>query len=113
MDRALPQTAYDDPAALGAEGPFTAAAALELLAATDPQPVVFPALHGPFGEDGTLQALLESTGLAYCGSGPAASAIGMDKAIFKRLCAAPRTCRSCPGSRCVPRSSRRPTARPR
>ena len=88
MDRELPQTAYDDPASLGAEGPLTAAAALERLAGSDPQPVVFPALHGPFGEDGTLQALLESTGLAYCGSGPAASAIGMDKAIFKRLCGA-------------------------
>jgi len=73
MDRELPQTAYDDPASLGAEGPLTAAAALERLAGSDPQPVVFPALHGPFGEDGTLQALLESTGLAYCGSGPAAS----------------------------------------
>jgi D-alanine-D-alanine ligase len=88
MDRELPQLAYDDPASLGADGPFTAADALERLAASDPQPVVFPALHGPFGEDGTVQALLESTGLAYCGSGPAASAIGMDKAIFKRLCSA-------------------------
>ncbi len=88
MDRGRPLTSYDDPAALGAEGPFTAAEALERLAAINPRPVVFPALHGPFGEDGTLQALLESTGLAYCGSGPAASAIGMDKAIFKRLCGA-------------------------
>jgi D-alanine-D-alanine ligase len=88
MDRAIPQGSYDDPAALGAKGPLTAAAALERLAGANPRPVVFPALHGPFGEDGTLQALLASTGLAYCGSGPAASAIGMDKAIFKRLCGA-------------------------
>lgn len=88
MDRERPQMAYDVPSALGAEGPFTAAEALERLAGANPPPVVFPALHGPFGEDGTLQALLESTGLAYCGSGPAASAIGMDKAIFKRLCGA-------------------------
>ena len=56
------------------------------MAGTDPAPVVAIALHGPFGEDGTVQALLEAAGLAYTGSGVAASAIGMDKAIFKRLC---------------------------
>lgn len=81
-----PQADYDDPTALGASGPQAAAAAIERLAAEDPAPVVFIALHGPFGEDGTVQALLESAGLAYTGSGVAASAIGMDKAIFKRLC---------------------------
>jgi D-alanine-D-alanine ligase len=43
-------------------------------------------LHGPFGEDGTVQALLEAAGLAYTGSGVAASALGMDKALFKRMC---------------------------
>ena len=47
---------------------------------------MFIALHGPFGEDGTVQALLEAADLAYTGSGVAASAIGMDKTIFKRLC---------------------------
>ena len=41
-----------------------------------PRPVVFLALHGPFGEDGTVQALCEAAGLAYTGSGVAASAIG-------------------------------------
>ncbi len=51
-----------------------------------PAPVVAIALHGPFGEDGTIQALLEAAGLAYTGSGVAASAIGMDKTIFKRIC---------------------------
>src|SRR4029453_6370302 len=61
-------------------------AALDRLAAAKPAPVVVIALHGPFGEDGTIQALLEAVGLAYTGSGVAASAIGMDKAIFKRLC---------------------------
>jgi D-alanine-D-alanine ligase len=80
-----PQAAYDEPVALGAEGPLAAAAALERLAARAPAPVVFVALHGPFGEDGTVQALLEAAGLAYTGCGVAASAIGMDKAIFKRL----------------------------
>ena len=77
---------YDDPAALGAEGPITVGAAIDRLAATRPAPVVFIALHGPFGEDGTVQALLEAAGMAYTGSGVAASAIGMDKTIFKRIC---------------------------
>jgi D-alanine-D-alanine ligase len=77
--------AYDDPAALGAEGPLTAGAALDRLAAASPPPLVFIALHGPFGEDGTVQALLEAAGLAYTGSGVTASALGMDKAVFKRL----------------------------
>jgi D-alanine-D-alanine ligase len=85
-DPAIAPTAYDDPAGLGAEGPFNAGAALDRLAAADPRPIVFPALHGPFGEDGQVQALLESVGLTYCGSGPAASAIGMDKTLFKRAC---------------------------
>ncbi len=80
-----PQAAYDDPAALGAEGPHGAAEALDLLAGRSRPPLVFIALHGPFGEDGTVQALCESAGLAYTGSGVTASAIGMDKAVFKRL----------------------------
>ena len=77
--------AYDDPAALGATGPSSAATALDRLAAASPAPVVFVALHGPFGEDGTAQAMLEAAGVAYTGSGVTASALGMDKAIFKRL----------------------------
>jgi len=76
---------YDDPAPLGAEGPLTAGTALDRFAAADPAPVVFIALHGPYGEDGTVQGLLEAAGVAYTGAGVAASAIGMDKAIFKRL----------------------------
>ena len=50
--------------------------------------MVFPALHGPFGEDGTIQALVASVGLVCCGSGAAASAVGMDKTLFKRIAAA-------------------------
>jgi D-alanine-D-alanine ligase len=61
-------------------------AAIDRLAAARPAPVVAIALHGPFGEDGTIQALLEAAGLAYTGSGVAASALGMDKTLFKRLC---------------------------
>ncbi len=76
---------YDDPAALGGIGPFGPGAAIERLAAAHPRPLVFIALHGPFGEDGTVQALLEAAGLAYTGSGVAASALGMDKLLFMRL----------------------------
>lgn len=82
----LPAAAYDAPAALGADGPHTVGAALDRLAAGDPVPIVFVALHGPFGEDGTVQALLDAADLAYTGSGVLASALGMDKAVFKRLC---------------------------
>ena len=45
--------------------------------------VVFPLLHGPFGEDGTLQGLLELAGVRYVGSGVLASAVGMDKHYMK------------------------------
>jgi D-alanine-D-alanine ligase len=80
-----PATAYDDPAALDAEGPLTVGAALGRLAAMRPAPVTFVALHGPFGEDGTVQALLEAAGLAYTGAGVMASALGMDKIEQKRI----------------------------
>jgi D-alanine-D-alanine ligase len=45
--------------------------------------VVFPVLHGTFGEDGTLQGLFELTDIAYVGAGVLGSAVGMDKALFK------------------------------
>ena len=80
-----PAADFDEPAALGASGPRTAAEALQAMAVSEPRPVVWIALHGPFGEDGTVQALCESAGLAYTGSGVAASALGMDKILFKRL----------------------------
>ncbi|WP_406231724.1 D-alanine--D-alanine ligase family protein [Nocardia sp. NBC_01009] len=50
--------------------------------------VVFPILHGPFGEDGTLQGMLELTGIPYVGPGVLASAAGMDKEFTKKLLAA-------------------------
>ncbi len=53
---------------------------LEPLADVD---VVFPVLHGTFGEDGTLQGLLELADLAYVGAGVVGSSVGMDKGIFK------------------------------
>jgi D-alanine-D-alanine ligase len=50
--------------------------------------IVFPALHGPFGEDGTVQGVLETLDVAYVGAGVAASAICMDKVLFKELMSA-------------------------
>ncbi len=47
--------------------------------------IVFPVLHGTFGEDGTMQGLFELAGLAYVGSGVLGSATGMDKDVMKRL----------------------------
>ena len=50
--------------------------------------VVFPVMHGPFAEDGTIQGLLEMAGVRYVGSGVLASAVGMDKAYMKMVLAA-------------------------
>ncbi|MGH3850511.1 MAG: D-alanine--D-alanine ligase family protein, partial [Pseudonocardiaceae bacterium] len=47
--------------------------------------VVFPLLHGPFGEDGTVQGLLELANVAYVGSGVLGSALGMDKGMAKQV----------------------------
>jgi D-alanine-D-alanine ligase len=57
-------------------------AAADLSCAVD---VVFPVLHGPFGEDGTVQGLAEIAGVAYVGSGVMGSAAAMDKDVAKRL----------------------------
>jgi alanine racemase len=56
--------------------------ALRVLAAAD---VVIPALHGPFGEDGTVQALMDVLGVRYVGCGMQASVLGMDKDAAKRV----------------------------
>jgi len=50
--------------------------------------VVFPVLHGPYGEDGTVQGLLELANVPYVGAGVLASAVGMDKAAMKKIFAA-------------------------
>ncbi len=52
--------------------------------------VVFPVLHGPYGEDGTVQGLLELANVPYIGAGVLASAVGMDKAVMKLVFAARR-----------------------
>jgi D-alanine-D-alanine ligase len=76
-----------DAALLAVEHPGddVSASNLSVMAALD---VVFPVLHGPFGEDGTVQGLLELAGLPYVGAGVVGSAVGMDKAIFKQVMAA-------------------------
>jgi len=55
---------------------------LAALASVD---VVLPILHGPFGEDGTVQGLLDLAGIPYVGAGVAASALAMDKDLFKKV----------------------------
>jgi D-alanine-D-alanine ligase len=59
--------------------------ALEPGRGLDQVDVVFPALHGPFGEDGTVQGLLECLDVAYVGAGVLASALCMDKVMFKQV----------------------------
>src|SRR3954447_15322559 len=84
-DRALAGTKRDElPAALEARGQ-------EILpgeATAGEQVVVLPLLHGPFGEDGTVQGLLEMAGVPYVGSGVLGSALAMDKAMAKDVLAA-------------------------
>ena len=73
-----------DPRSNGALGEALALAPGEGLLDAD---VAFPVLHGPFGEDGTIQGLLECLDVAYVGAGVLASALCMDKVAFKRLMA--------------------------
>jgi D-alanine-D-alanine ligase len=76
---------------LEGDGPATATAGLPI--PTEGRPpealgdidVVFPVLHGPFGEDGTVQGLLELADVAYVGAGVTASALCMDKDLFKAV----------------------------
>ena len=70
-----------------------------MLAAVD---VVFPVLHGPYGEDGTIQGLLELAGVPYVGAGVLASAAGMDKEFTKKLLAADGSADRRPGGTACP-----------
>ncbi|WP_257159941.1 D-alanine--D-alanine ligase family protein [Corynebacterium cystitidis] len=63
-------------------GQITSVDSGALLATVD---VVFPVLHGPFGEDGTIQGLLEMSGIPYVGTGVLSSACGQDKEFTKKL----------------------------
>jgi D-alanine-D-alanine ligase len=78
----MPCTILSDPSRPGlySLGHTGGGSALELITILD---VVFPVLHGTFGEDGTLQGLLELADLAYIGAGVTASSVGMDKGVFK------------------------------
>jgi D-alanine-D-alanine ligase len=77
------RTAFPDP------GDTTPAASLLATADTLTEyDVVFPVLHGPFGEDGTLQAMLEGFEIPYVGNGVAASALSMDKEYTKKMAVA-------------------------
>jgi len=57
----------------------------DVVTTLDQVDVVFPVLHGPFGEDGTVQGLLELAGVPYVGAGVLASALCMDKDVFKSV----------------------------
>ncbi|MFL0179347.1 D-alanine--D-alanine ligase family protein [Mycobacterium sp. SMC-15] len=74
-----------DPQRAGQLIALSSAGSAEVLASVD---VVFPVLHGPYGEDGTVQGLLELAGVPYVGAGVLASAAGMDKEFTKKLLAA-------------------------
>jgi len=69
--------------------PYSSSAGEELVRVGPGAPlgidVIFPVLHGPMGEDGTVQGLLELSGLPYVGAGVLGSAVGMDKEVMKRL----------------------------
>lgn len=90
-DRTLPSVDATGTALTLTSGPSSSGA---LVALDDPGAalgsvdVVFPLLHGPFGEDGTLQGMLELAGVPYVGAGVLASAAGMDKEFTKKLLAA-------------------------
>jgi D-alanine-D-alanine ligase len=91
-DRALPSVRSSSPIALsvdperaGSISVIDEGAAVTLLSTVD---VVFPVLHGAFGEDGTVQGLLEVAGIPYVGAGVLASAASMDKEFTKKLLAA-------------------------
>jgi D-alanine-D-alanine ligase len=70
------------PAGEGLPVPASSGEVTRTLAEVD---VVFPVLHGPFGEDGTVQGLLELANVPYVGAGVAASALCMDKDLFKSV----------------------------
>jgi D-alanine-D-alanine ligase len=74
LNQGVPTLLSPEPAALAATG-----------AKSQSLDVIFPVLHGTFGEDGTIQGLFELAGIAYVGSGVLGSAAGMDKDVMKKL----------------------------
>lgn len=89
-DGHLPEVAADRPAAVllsGSIGAEIATRVGEQLEDVTGVEVAFALLHGPYGEDGTIQGMFEMLGVRYVGAGVAASAIGMDKDLMKRAMA--------------------------
>ena len=80
FERGLPVTPSVDP-----QGPQLIPLSASRGEAVRPVDVFFPVLHGTFGEDGTVQGLLELAGIPYVGAGVLGSAAGMDKDVMKRL----------------------------
>ncbi|WP_276062345.1 D-alanine--D-alanine ligase family protein [Mycolicibacter longobardus] len=93
-DRQLPTVSTASGAELALAADPQRAGQLVAMSSTGPAEVlesvdvVFPVLHGPYGEDGTVQGLLELAGVPYVGAGVLASAAGMDKEFTKKLLAA-------------------------
>ena len=92
-DGALPSVAADSGAAVAIPGDPSADGLVVLEPGDGPRTlsgvdVVFPLLHGPYGEDGTIQGLLDLAGIPYVGSGVLASAVSMDKEYMKLVLAA-------------------------
>jgi D-alanine-D-alanine ligase len=91
-DRRLPEVSSGTAVSLVGDPAGRGLAVLDAGAAIGPAltevDVVFPVLHGPYGEDGTVQGLLETAGIPYVGSGVFASAASMDKEFGKKLLAA-------------------------
>src|SRR6187455_3670319 len=73
------------PGRLTVEGPATSSAPVLAQSAGGGQTVVLPLLHGPLGEDGTVQGMLELADIPYVGSGVLGSAVSMDKAMAKQV----------------------------
>jgi D-alanine-D-alanine ligase len=86
-DGRLPEVSEGRPVALAGDATLAGYLPLDGPGAGEPVAldVVFPVLHGPYGEDGTVQGLLEMAGLPYVGSGVFASAAAMDKAHMKAM----------------------------
>src|SRR5664279_2392960 len=87
VGRELPMVSTGSAVAMTADPTASAMVSLDPTAAGSPvdADVVFPVLHGPYGEDGTVQGLLELAGVPYVGAGVLASAAAMDKEFTKRL----------------------------
>lgn len=83
VDRKLLELPASAAAPASATLPVSAASGPSAVLPLPSLDVVFPVLHGPRGEDGTIQGLLELAGLPYVGAGVLASAVGMDKAVMK------------------------------